>query len=79
MNQVQRIIKRWEDIVPESQMLTRELKKAEYLYLKCTDEGLRSEIKRNIKDIKGKLKQLESEYEYLSEILEMVKNREVAI
>ncbi|MET3616618.1 hypothetical protein ABID14_000238 [Peptoniphilus olsenii] len=79
MNQVQRIIKRWEDIVPESQMLTMELKKAEYLYLKCTDEGLRVEIKKNINDIKGKIRQLESEYEYLSELVSMISNREVAI
>lgn len=80
MNQVERIIKRFEDITPESQMLTRELKKAEYLYYKCADPELRKEILKNKEDIEKKLRQLRIEYENLSELVQVIGDSyEVAI
>lgn len=65
--------KRWKEIETESQSLTKQLKDAEYLFYTVDDQALRSEIMKNMSDIKGKLEDLRVEASHINDVaLELI-------
>lgn len=65
--------KRWKEIETESQSLTKQLKDAEYLFYTVDDQALRSEIMKNMSDIKSKLEALRVEASHINDVaLELI-------
>ena len=60
--------KRWKEIETESQSLTKQLKDAEYLFYTVDDQALKSEIMKNMADIKGKLEALRVEASHINDV-----------
>lgn len=79
MNQVERIIKKWKSIPEESRKLSQHLSELKMKYLSCPYPEEREWIAIDINETKEDLRKLEAEYEYLSEIVEAIGYREVAI
>lgn len=61
--------KRWKEIETESQLLTKQLKDAEYLFYTVDDPALKTEIMTNIADIEGKLANLRMEVEHINDFV----------
>lgn len=61
--------RRWKEIETESQLLTKQLKNAEYLFYTVDDPELRTEIMTNMADIQGKLANLRMEAEHINDFV----------
>ncbi len=61
--------KRWKEIETESQLLTKQLKDAEYLFYTVDDPELKAEIMTNMADIEGKLANLRMEVEHINDFV----------
>lgn len=65
--------KRWKEIETESQSLTKQLKDAEYLFYTVDDQALKSEIMKNMSDVKSKLEALRVEASHINDVaLELI-------
>ena len=61
--------KRWKEIEAESQLLTKQLKDAEYLFYTVDDPELKAEIMTNMADIQSKLANLRLEVEHINDFV----------
>lgn len=61
--------RRWKEIETESQLLTKQLKDAEYLFYTVDDPALKTEIMTNMADIQGKLANLRMEVEHINDFV----------
>lgn len=61
--------RRWKEIETESQLLTKQLKNAEYLFYTVDDPELKTEIMTNMADIQGKLANLRMEAEHINDFV----------
>ena len=65
--------KRWKEIETESQSLTKQLKDAEYLFYTVDEQAMKTEIMKNMSDIKGKLETLRVEASHINDVaLELI-------
>lgn len=78
MTQAERIIKRWNNIPEESHRLAVDLEKLKFKYLSCPYPEKKEMIAIEIEEKKEERRQLEREYENLSELVEVI-GMEVAI
>ncbi len=78
MTKAERIIRRWNDIPEESHRLAVDLEKLKLKYLSCPYPEKKEMIAIEIEEKKEERRQLEREYENLSELVEVI-GMEVAI
>lgn len=78
MTKAERIIKRWNDIPEESHRLAVDLEKLKFKYLSCPYPEKKEMIAIEIQEKKEERKELQREYENLSELVEVI-GMEVAI
>ena len=78
MTQVERIIKRWNNIPEESHRMAIELEKLKLKYISCPYPDKKEMIAIEIEEKKEERRQLQREYENLSELVEVI-GVEVAI
>lgn len=73
------IKKQWDSLIYKSQILTRELKQAEYLYYTTDDPKIKVEIWTNMIDIQHKIDDLKVEAAKINEIAENLIHQGVMI
>lgn len=73
------IKKQWDSLIYKSQILTRELKQAEYLYYTTDDPKIKVEIWTNMIDIQHKIDDLKVEAAKINEIAENLIHQGVII
>lgn len=78
MTQVERIINRWKNIPEESHRVALDLEKLKLKYISCPYPDKKEMIAIEIQEKKEERRQLQREYENLSEIVEVI-GMEVAI
>lgn len=79
MTKAERIINRWNNIPEESHRVALDLEKLKFKYLSCPYPEKKEMIAIEIEEKKEERRQLEREYENLSDIVEAIGVREVAI